>query len=127
MSDPDKSPSLQDLGNRIAKVRQEAGLDERDDGKGEAAPAGELGLAWRISIEIVVALALSTGLGWALDQWLGTMPWLMVVFLFLGAAAGINNAVRTINRMDREAQEREQAARRGKRDAGAKQGESGGG
>jgi ATP synthase protein I len=115
MSDPDKAPSLQDLGNRIAKVRREAGLDERDDGKGEPLPAGELRLAWRISIEIVVALVLSTGLGWVLDQWFGTTPWLMVVFLFLGAAAGINNAVKTMNRMDRLAAERESAARDAKR------------
>jgi len=128
MSDPDKSPSLQDLGKRIAKVRQEAGLDKPDDRKDEAPPAGELGLAWRISIELVVALVLSTGLGWVFDQWFGTTPWLMVVFLFLGAAAGINNAVKTMNRMDRLAAEREQKARDAKRQGGGEsRGERGGG
>jgi ATP synthase protein I len=122
MSNPDKSPSLQDLGKRIAKVRQDAGLDEKTDGEREPPPSGELGLAWRISIEIVVALTLSTGLGWVFDQWLGTTPWLMVVFLFLGAAAGINNAVRTMNRMDRMAAERAEAARDARRGAGSESG-----
>ncbi len=118
MSDSDKSPSLEELGARIDKVRHEAGLDD-EGGEPEATMAsGELGMAWRISIEIVVALGLSTGLGWVLDQWLGTTPWLMVLFLFLGAAAGINNAVRTMNRMDELAREREKAPERETEDDG---------
>jgi ATP synthase protein I len=122
MSNPEKFPSLQDLGRRIAKVRHDAGLNRRDERR-EPPPAGEVGLAWRISIEIVVALVLATGLGWVLDRWFGTTPWLMVVFLFLGAAAGINNAVRTMNRMDRLAAERAaEAARQARRDAGAEDG-----
>ena len=64
-----------------------------------------LGAAWRISIEIVVALVVCTGIGWALDYWFGTKPWLMLLFLFLGGAAGINNAVRTALRMDAQAAE----------------------
>ena len=123
MSDSDKSPSLEELGARIDKVRHEAGLDNEGEKQEEAIPSGELGMAWRISIEIVVALAVCTGLGWGLDQWLGTTPWLMVLFLFLGAAAGINNAVRTMNRMDEVAQEREQA--REAEDDGERGGERG--
>ena len=64
-----------------------------------------LGAAWRISIEIVVALVVCTAIGWALDYWFGTKPWLMLLFLFLGGAAGINNAVRTALRMDARAME----------------------
>ncbi len=115
MSDPDEPPSLKELGARIDKVRQGAGLSSEETAAEGAPPTSELGLAWRISIEIVVALAVSTGLGWVFDQWLGTTPWLMVVFLFLGAGAGINNAVRTMNRMDQLAQEREQARQSAKR------------
>ena len=62
-----------------------------------------LGAAWRISIEIVVAVVVCTGIGWALDYWFGTTPWLMLLFLFLGGAAGLSNAVRTALRMDAEA------------------------
>jgi ATP synthase protein I len=103
MSDPNKPPSTDDLGERISKVRREAGLVEDDKADDEKLSGAALGAAWRMSIEIVVALFVCTGIGWALDRWFGTAPWLMLVFLVLGAAAGLNNAVRTAMRMDAEA------------------------
>jgi ATP synthase protein I len=33
-------------------------------------------------------------IGWLLDRWLGTAPWLMLVLLFLGFAGGMFNAFR---------------------------------
>ncbi len=109
MSEPDKPPSLEELGTRIKKMRSDQGLDQRDDKPEDLPPSGELGMAWRMSIELVVALVICTGLGWVFDQWFETTPWAMVVSLFLGAAAGINNAVRTMNRMDGLAAERTRA------------------
>jgi ATP synthase protein I len=37
------------------------------------------------------------GLGFALDRWLGTWPWLFLVFFVLGAAAGVLNVYRLFN------------------------------
>ena len=37
-------------------------------------------------------------LGWLLDRWLGTAPWLMLLLLFLGFAGGMFNVVRISNR-----------------------------
>jgi ATP synthase protein I len=54
----------------------------------------------------VTAIVVCTAIGWSLDYWLGTRPWLMVLFVVLGAAAGINNAVKTALRMDAEEAER---------------------
>ena len=111
MSDPElqsssEMPSLQELGGRISKARHHAGLDTSvDSGGAEREFGAGLGAAWRISIEIVVALVASTAIGWALDYCFGTKPWLMLLFLFLGGAAGINNAVRTALRMDAQATE----------------------
>lgn len=105
MSDPNKPPSKNELGERISKARREAGLEEDDKADDQRLSGAALGAAWRMSIEIVVALFVCTGIGWALDYWLETKPWLMLVFLVLGAAAGINNAVRTAMRMDAEATE----------------------
>ena len=35
--------------------------------------------------------------GWLLDRWLGTKPWLMLLMIFLGFAVGIWNVIRISN------------------------------
>jgi ATP synthase protein I len=62
-----------------------------------------LGQALRLGVELVAGVAVGGFIGWALDRFLGTAPFLMVVFLGLGAAAGIMNVVRTAKRMQAEA------------------------
>jgi ATP synthase protein I len=41
--------------------------------------------------------------GWLLDRWAGTKPWLMLVMLFLGFAVGIWNVIRISNNASRKA------------------------
>lgn len=52
-------------------------------------------LAWRMVIELVAGLGVGFGIGYGLDALLGTTPWLMVVFILLGFAAGVNVMLRT--------------------------------
>ena len=93
-----------DLGGRISKARHDAGLEiTAEEQDANAAEGSALGAAWRISSEIVVARGGCTSIGWSLDYWFGTKPWLMLIFLFLGWAIGINNAVRTALRIDAQA------------------------
>lgn len=103
MSDPDHPSSLEDLGARIARERQKAGLDEQEKDADAKRVGSGLGMAWRLSVEFVTATVVATALGWALDRWLGTTPWLMLLMLVLGGAAGMRNMVRAANRMDAEA------------------------
>lgn len=58
--------------------------------------SSSLGMGLRIGIEMVAALVVGLGIGWLLDAWLDTKPWLMVVFFFLGAGAGVMNVYRAI-------------------------------
>jgi ATP synthase protein I len=44
--------------------------------------------------EFVAAIVVGAFIGWQADAWLGTKPWLMVVFLGLGTAAGFWNIYR---------------------------------
>ena len=55
-----------------------------------------LGLGLRIGIELVVAIVVATGLGWAIDRWFGTRPWGMIVLFFLGVAAGMLSVYRAV-------------------------------
>jgi ATP synthase protein I len=59
-----------------------------------------MGLGMRISVEMVVTVAVGAGIGYMLDAWLGTAPLLMIVFLFLGAAAGVSNVYRVVQGLD---------------------------
>ncbi|HET6464088.1 MAG TPA: AtpZ/AtpI family protein [Nitrospiria bacterium] len=47
-----------------------------------------LSFAARIGVELVVSTVVGAGLGYLLDTWLGTRPWIMVVGVFTGGAAG---------------------------------------
>ena len=61
-----------------------------------------MGNAFKLGTELVAAVGVGTIIGFILDSWFDTKPWLMIIFFFLGAAAGMLNVVRTANRMQRE-------------------------
>jgi ATP synthase protein I len=82
---------LKARGNKPADVDETRGSDR----------ATAMGIAWRLAIEIVVAPAVSGTIGWWLDRWLGTKPWLFVVLVVLGVAAGMLNAIRVAQRANR--------------------------
>ena len=61
-----------------------------------------LGNAFKLGTELVAAVAVGSIIGFILDSWFGTKPWLIIIFFFLGAAAGMLNVIRTANRMQKE-------------------------
>ena len=89
MSERKPPPSLDDLGARLEKAQ--ARNDPRRQGNGGQ---GGYGGAFQVAIEMVGSLAVSVGLGWLLDDWLATGSVFLVIFFFLGAAAGGLNVYR---------------------------------
>ena len=61
-----------------------------------------MGSAFKLGSELVAAVAVGTIIGFILDSWFDTKPWLIIIFFFLGTAAGILNVIRTANRMQKE-------------------------
>lgn len=51
----------------------------------------------RVLAELIAGPAVGTLVGWLLDRWLGTSPWLLLGLLFLGIAVGFRNIVRISN------------------------------
>lgn len=51
---------------------------------------------------LVAAVGLGVGIGWALDQRLGTSPWCLVVFFFLGSIGGFVKVFQEISRISRD-------------------------
>ena len=83
-----------DLSKRIAEfeIRQQGKRRYRN----AKFPTGGMALAGRVTTELVAGVVVGTFIGWALDNWLGTTPTLMVVFFFLGSAAGMMNVWRAL-------------------------------
>ncbi len=63
---------------------------------------GSLGALSAVGIAFVLAVLIGFLVGYALDNWLGTSPLFIIVFFFLGLAAGIVNVVRTANAVGRQ-------------------------
>ena len=53
-----------------------------------------LGIAFRLGIEITIATMIGALMGYALDRFLNTRPWFLVVGVLLGGAAGCINVYR---------------------------------
>ncbi len=91
---------LDTLGEELAEAQARHHKAPRPEPQGQGAALGQ---ALKLGIELVAGVAVGGFIGWALDRFLGTAPFLMVVFLGLGAAAGIMSVVRTARRMQAEA------------------------
>ncbi|MDX5361147.1 MAG: AtpZ/AtpI family protein [Alphaproteobacteria bacterium] len=99
---------LEVLRRRIGEVEtRRAGTGARARG-----PSTNLGLAFRLSTEIVAAVGVGTAMGLGIDWALGTRPLFMLIFIFLGMAAAYVNMTRVLKQFDRNtrgAQDRGQA------------------
>ena len=86
-----------ELDRRIAKAKaaSEHGITD--------AEANAESRGWAVGIEFVGAVLVSTFIGYALDHWVfDTAPWIMIVMLILGFAAGIRRAMKTSQSFDAE-------------------------
>jgi ATP synthase protein I len=85
-------------------------------------PAGEVqqsayGPAFKFAGELIVGVVVGGGIGWALDKQFGTAPWLMIVLVILGFAAGLLNVVRAAQRAQAQNEPLQRAAPSVKDDA----------
>lgn len=101
MSEDQGPPSSDRFAERLkaAQARREGPHSHVGPDRGPRGRA--LGLAFRIGVELVAALIVGIGIGWLLDSWLGTTPWLFILFFMLGAGAGVMNVWRTVDKIGR--------------------------
>ncbi len=57
---------------------------------------GAMGQGFRFAAEIVITTVVGSAIGWQLDRWLGTKPWLLLLFMLLGLAAGFISLFRAV-------------------------------
>ena len=61
-----------------------------------------LGIAFKMSTELVAAVLVGTIIGFIFDNWFGTKPWFIIIFFFLGVTAGILNVIRVANNIQKK-------------------------
>lgn len=88
MDDPDRSARLKQLEERIEAAKaKDAPKPHQETHYSQAQ------LAWRMVIELVAGLGIGFGIGYGLDALLGTQPWMMVIFVLFGFAAGVKTMI----------------------------------
>ena len=92
-------PDTKDFKTRlkIAKSKLEKNMNQDDEKRGSF-----MGFAFKLGTELVAAVVVGTIIGFILDTWFDTKPWLIIVFFFLGSAAGMLNVIKTAKRIQEE-------------------------
>tara|TARA_B100000963_G_scaffold305697_1_gene279987 strand:+ start:63 stop:338 length:276 start_codon:yes stop_codon:yes gene_type:complete len=60
-----------------------------------------IGTAFKLSTELISAVAVGTIIGFILDKTFGTKPWLILIFFFVGVFAGITNVIKSAKKMQK--------------------------
>ena len=63
--------------------------------------SSSIGAAFKLSTELVAAVAVGTIIGFILDNTFGTKPWLIIIFFFIGVIAGIINVIKSAKNMQK--------------------------
>ena len=82
---------------KIAKSKIKKQINPNEEKRGSF-----MGNAFKLGTELVAAVGVGTIIGFILDSWFGTKPWFIIIFFFLGSAAGILNVIRAAKRMQKE-------------------------
>jgi ATP synthase protein I len=87
---------LRALEERLAKAR----APEVRPHQGEHYSQAQL--AWRMVIELVAGMMIGFGMGYGIDWVFGTTPIFLVIFIFLGLAAGVRTMLRSAEEVRRK-------------------------
>ena len=91
LPDPADKRDLESLEARLeaAKARHEPQVRQT--------ASSALAQGTRHAFEIAATTLVGGGIGWMLDRWLETGPWLLLLFFLLGLTAGFWNLLKAVN------------------------------
>tara|TARA_B100001059_G_scaffold233885_1_gene275001 strand:- start:667 stop:951 length:285 start_codon:yes stop_codon:yes gene_type:complete len=82
---------------KIAKSKLKSSLNPEEQQK-----SSFMGNAFKLGTELVASVVVGTIIGFILDNWFDTKPWFIIIFFFLGSAAGMLNVIKAANRMQKK-------------------------
>ena len=92
---------ISDLSDKLGKVKAQRESEAHADQDAEMRGRG-MAYGMRMAAELVAAVIVGGLVGYGLDYWLGSKPWLFLLFFVLGFAAGVLNVVRSYERLQKE-------------------------
>ena len=87
-----------ELSTRLKIAMKKANKNSVTDNKKNTS---SLGTALKLSTEMVAAVFVGSIIGYILDNWFDSKPWLTIIFFFVGATAGILNVIRSAKLMQK--------------------------
>ena len=81
------------LKDRLKNARKKIKVEK------ENPQTSNIGQAFKLSTELVAAVLVGTIIGFILDNWFDTKPWLIIIFFFVGVVAGILNVIRSAKKL----------------------------
>jgi ATP synthase protein I len=103
MTEPERAAfagRISDLGDRLDKIKAQRQADAAAELDAEMRGQG-MAYGLRMAAELVAAVVVGGAIGYGLDRWLGSTPWLFLLFFLLGFVAGVINVVRDYERMQK--------------------------
>ena len=86
------------LKTRLEIAKNKVSKKNLFDKKNNPSPVGT---AFKLSTELVAAVAVGTIIGFIFDKTFGTKPWFILIFFFVGVVAGITNVIRSAKNMQK--------------------------
>ena len=81
------------LKDRLKNARKKLNVEK------ENPQTSNIGQAFKLSTALVAAVLVGTIIGFILDNWFETKPWLIIIFFFVGVVAGILNVIRSAKKL----------------------------
>ena len=101
---------LQNIAERLNVLKSQNAPKQTLSASAGAAIGRLMWIAFNIVSDLIAGVVCGLGLGYGLDVWLGTRPVFIAVFLILGCAAGLLNAVRFLKNFEQRRLEKESRA-----------------
>ncbi len=80
------------LDEKIRRLKSQEAEARKDSPESEFAYASKVG--FRIGTEMMAGVLVGAAIGYLLDSWFDTRPWLLILFMFFGGGAGVLNVYR---------------------------------
>ncbi|MBP2674556.1 MAG: synthase protein [Deltaproteobacteria bacterium] len=87
-------------------------MNDRQDRQDRKAFYRELGKYSALGLEMALSVVIGLGIGYYLDKWLGTAPWLMILWIAFGFAAGVRSLYRAAVRSGKDLEKDEEEQRK---------------